>query len=459
MESELLLGVFVNTLVLRTDLSGDPSFRELLRRIRGVALGAYTNQDLPFEILVEVLRPDRDLSRNPLFDVMFQLRNTPERDVAFPGLRTACIDFDIGVAKFDLTLEAIDQSEGLECRFEYNTDLFDAATIERMAGHFQILLEGIVANPDQCISDLPLLSESERRQLLVEWNGTNRDYPDGKCIHELFEQEAERSPDAVAVIFEAQQLTYRELNARVNQLAHYLRKRGVGPDVLVAICMERSLEMIIGLLGILKTRGAYVPLDPSYPMERLALMLADTRAKVVLTQARLRNTLSGHGAHVACLDTEWAEIEQQSAENPANRASLESLAYVIYTSGSTGKPKGAMNTHRGLCNRLQWMQEIYQLSQSDRVLQKTPFSFDVSVWEFFWPIIAGARLVIARPAGHQDSRYLVDLIRQQGITTLHFVPSMLRAFLEEPRIESCKSLRQVFCKRRGSAVRAAAAIL
>ena len=445
-EIERLIGFFVNTLVMRTDLGETPSFRELLSRVRKVALEAYARQDLPFEYLVDELQLERDLSHAPLFQVMFVFGNTPMSALELPDLTMSLLETDSGTAKFDLTLSMRENEQGLIGDLEYNTDLFDKSTIARMLTHFQTLLEGVVANPDQRLADLPLLTEAERQQLLVEWNDTQTDYPSEVCLHQLFEAQVERSPDAIAVVFEDQQLTYRELNQRANQLANYLQKLGVGPEVLVGICLERSLEMMVGLLGILKAGGAYVPLDPAYPQERLAFILEDAQLPVLLTQARLAETLPSHQTKEICLDTDWEAIASgQCKSNPIRSVTSNNIAYVIYTSGSTGKPKGVMNAHQGICNRLLWMQDAYQLTETDHVLQKTPFSFDVSVWEFFWPLLNGARLVVAQPAGHQDSTYLVKLIASQQITTLHFVPSMLQAFLEEEGIEVCDSLKRVIC--------------
>ncbi len=444
-ETEGLIGFFVNTLVLRTDLSADPTFRQLIARVRTVALEAYEHQDLPFEKLVEELHPNRNQSHSPLFQVMFAFQNLPVQVLALSGLNLSPVEVDSETAKFDLTLLIEDPAGILKAVLEYNTDLFDRDTIERMLGHYQTLLEGIVENPERKISELPLLTEAEKHQILVEWNDSKREYPKDKCIHELFEEQAEKSPDAVAVVFANDQLTYGELNARANQLARHLKKHGVGPDVLVGLCVERSLDMVVGLLGILKAGGAYMPLDPEYPKERLAFQLADTEAPVLLTQERLLGDLPEHDGRVIRLDRDWAEIARESEANPESGVTAENLAYVIYTSGSTGQPKGAMNTHRGICNRLLWMQEAYKLTEEDRVLQKTPFSFDVSVWEFFWPLLTGARLVVARPGGHQDSAYLVNMIADQQITTLHFVPSMLQVFLEDLGVETCISLKRVFC--------------
>jgi amino acid adenylation domain-containing protein len=443
-EIEELIGCFVNTIVLRTNLAGNLSFRELLKRVREVTLGAYSHQDLPFEQLVEELQPERNLSHTPLFQVMFALQNAPIAELKLPGLSINVEEVDTETSRFDLTLFLTETNQGLMGVFEYNTDLFDADTITRIQRHFQILLEGIIAHPEQDLSNLPILTKPELQQLLIAQNDTQTDYP-SVCIHQLFEAQVEQTPDAVAVVFENQQLTYRELNQRANQLAHYLQKLGVGAEILVGICVERSLEMVIGILAILKAGGAYVPLDPAYPQERFGYMLIDAQVAVLLTQKNLLEILPAHNAHIVYLDQDENLFLSHSIANISSNATSENLAYVIYTSGSTGKPKGVMNIHKGLCNRLLWMQDTYQLTSTDKVLQKTPFSFDVSVWEFFWPLLTGANLVIAKPGGHQDSRYLVKLIAQEKITTLHFVPSMLQVFLEETELEKCGSIKRVIC--------------
>ncbi|MBG1243112.1 non-ribosomal peptide synthetase [Nostoc sp. NZL] len=452
-EIEGLIGFFVNTLVMRTDLAGNPSFSELLTRVREIAMEAYSHQHLPFEMLVEALQPERDLSHTPLFQVMFTLQNAPVSTVELNQLSVSSTLIEGTTSKFDLTLSmentatstTLSTGTGVVGVWEYSTDLFDASTIERMTGHFVTLLESIIANPQQSISQLSLLTEVEQQQLLVEWNNTQADYPLDKCLHQLFEEQVARTPDAVAVVFENQQLTYQQLNCRANELAHYLQSLGVGADVLVGICLERSLLMVVGLLGILKAGGAYVPLDPDYPSDRLSFMLEDAQLRVLLTQQQLKQKLPEHQAHIVSLDADWQFISQFSQENPITTVQDSNLAYVIYTSGSTGKPKGAMNTHLGICNRLLWMQQAYQLTAVDCILQKTPFSFDVSVWEFFWPLITGARLVVAKPGGHKDSAYLVNLILEQQVTIVHFVPSMLQVFLEEPSLENCRSLKRVIC--------------
>ncbi|NEO46167.1 MAG: amino acid adenylation domain-containing protein, partial [Moorea sp. SIO4A3] len=444
-EIEPLIGFFVNTLVLRTRFDDHPSFSELLRQVRETTLKAYEHQDVPFEQVVEALQPQRSLSHAPLFQVMFILQNAPMGKLELPGLSLSQLNQHSTMAKFDLTLSMMETELGLVGTWEYNTDLFDGSTIKRMATHFQNLLSAIVENPQQVVEQLPLLSEGERHQLLVEWNDTANEYPTEKCIHQLFSEQVEKTPDAIAVVFDQKQLTYHQLNQRANQLAHHLQNLGVGPEVLVGICVERSIQMVVGLLGILKAGGAYVPLDPNYPEERLSYMLADSGVEVLLTQQSLLESFPQNQARVVCLDSDWPAIEQHSAVNLDVGVTSDNLAYVIYTSGSTGKPKGAMNTHQGIRNRLLWMQQSYQLTSRDRVVQKTPFSFDVSVWEFFWPLLTGARIVVALPEGHKDSTYLVNLISQQKITTIHFVPSMLQVFLQEPNLDSCSCLKRVFC--------------
>ncbi|OJT19745.1 hypothetical protein BO221_36000 [Archangium sp. Cb G35] len=445
-ELELLIGFFVNTLVMRTELSGNPTFRTLLQRVRKTCMEAYAHQDVPFEKLVEALQPERHLSRNPLFQVMFSFQNTPRQDLAVHGLSSQYLLVEPGSSKFDLLLELREETEDeITGWFEYDTDLFETATIHRLREHFLHVLERVAVSMEDRLSELPLMGSQERQQVLEGWNGAREEYPPRACIHTLIEEQVERTPDAVALTFEGRSLTYRELDARANQLAWHLRSLGVGPEVRVGLCAERSLEMVVGLLGTLKAGGAYVPLDPGYPLERLTWMLEDARPAVLLAQEHLLPKLPAHEARVVCLDSDWARVAEQPVERPPALATASNLAYVIFTSGSTGRPKGAMNEHHPVCNRLLWMQQEYQLGAGDTVLQKTPFSFDVSVWEFFWPLMVGARLVLARPGGHQEPAYLVDLISREGITTLHFVPSMLQAFLEEPRLERCASLRRVMC--------------
>jgi amino acid adenylation domain-containing protein len=437
-----LIGCFVNTLPIRTNLSGDLTFRALLRRVHEACLGAYAHQDLPFEQIVEELQPARDPSRSPLFQVLFVLQTPPLTSLNLSGLTANLVPIDNGTAKYELGLELFDTGQGLHTTVEYNTDLFDASTIARLLDHWQTLLSSIVADPDQRVGLLPFITAAEREQLLTTWNTTEIPYQDG-CIHELFEAQVAQTPDRVAVQQGAVRLTYAELNARANQLAHHLRTLNVGPEVRVGLCLERSLELLVGLLGILKAGGAYVPLDPTYPPERLAFMLADADVSIIVTQQAER--LPAHATRLLAIDINWPSIAQQSQDNPLRVTESLNLAYVIYTSGSTGRPKGVAVAHRAIVNRLLWMQDAYRLAPDDRVLQKTPYSFDVSVWEFFWPIIVGAQLVLARPEGHKDPAYLVELIAEQQITTVHFVPSMLQAFLEGHDLVRCHSLRRVIC--------------
>jgi len=394
LEIEGLIGFFVNTLVLRTDLSDNPSFRDLLRRVREVCLGAYAHQDLPFERLVEELHPARDLSRNPLFQVMFVLQNAPLQAVELPGLSLSPIEVDTSTTHFDLTLHIVDTEQGLVGTLAYNTDLFEAVTITHMLGHFRTLLEAVVATPERCVSDLPLLTEGERQQLLLNWNDTTVDCPKDLCIHQLFEAQVERTPDAIAVVLEDRQLTYDELNRQANQLANHLRLLGVGPEVPVAICLKHSVEMVVGLLGILKAGGVYVPLDPAYPKERLAFMLEDAKVPVILTQGALLAGLPEHHANVVCLDSDWEAITQKSAENPICFTMPENLAYVIYTSGSTGQPKGVLVSHASTAEHCLNVQRYYELDSSDRVLQFASMSFDLSLEQILPTLIVGARLVL-----------------------------------------------------------------
>jgi amino acid adenylation domain-containing protein len=428
-EIENLIGFFVNTLVLRSDLSGDPTFTEVLSRIREGALRAYAHQDLPFEKLVEELQPKRDLSYSPLFQVMFVLQNAPDPAREFEGLTLRSFGVDGGTAKFDLTLSMQEEAEGLRGSLEYNTDLFDAVTVERMLIHFQVLLEGIVADSERRISELPLLNEAERQQLLVEWNDTARDYPNDKCIHDLFEVQVENTPDAVAVVFEDHQLRYKELNHRANQLAHYLARLGVGAETPVGICMERSIELVVALLGILKTGGAYVPLDPSYPKARLAFMLEDTQAPVLLTQQKLVENLPAQNTQVVCLDRHWDEIARESKENPRIKVSPENLAYVIYTSGSTGRPKGVEVLHRGVV-RLLFGVDYVQLDSSQSFLHLAPTSFDASTFEIWGALVHGAKCILC-PGNVPSPTELGDLLHKHEVSTLWLTASLFDAVIDE----------------------------
>jgi amino acid adenylation domain-containing protein len=430
---------------LRTEFTGDMRFEEVLDRVRATVHDASAHTDLPFVKLFEIIDLPCDPSYAPFFQVAFAYRDyaEPAGSHPEPGMEPGAIDNGEGV--LDLRLTCWGGKESIRGNIEYNAELFDPETIDRLIGHFNALIEGIVTEPSKRISEYPILTPPERDLLLHTWNATARVYPVEKTLVHLFEEQVARSPGAVAVEYEGTRLSYRHLNDRADQLARYLRCLGIGPEVMVGLYMERSLEMVVGIYGIIKAGGAYVPLDPEYPQDRIAFMVADTQVPVLLTQKHLVSNLPEHSAKVICLDSDWGLIAGESPEKLQGGAGPGNLAYVIYTSGSTGRPKGVMNEHRGIVNRLIWMQEEYQLTPEDRVLQKTPFSFDVSVWEFFWPLQVGASLIIARPGGHGDSSYLVQVIKDHGITTLHFVPSMLRIFLEEHDVRRCTSIKRVMC--------------
>jgi amino acid adenylation domain-containing protein len=424
-EIEGLIGFFVNTLVLRTDLSGNPSFKELLGRVRQRILQAYAHADLPFDELVKALQPQRDLSYTPLFQVLFVLQNAPISEVELTGLTIIPLPTQSTVAKFDLTLSFQNTASGLVGMWQYNADLFDAATIERMSWHFVTLLEGIIDNPKEQISQLPLLSEVEQQQLLVEWNDTGADYPFDKCIHQLFEEQVERTPDAVAVMFEDVEtqyiasLTYQQLNYRANSLAHYLQTLGIKPDTLVGICVERSLDMIVGLLGILKAGGAYVPLDPEYPTSRLHFMLEDAQISVLLTQKHLVDKLPENQAQLVCLDTQWQAIDQLSQDNLNTDVQATNLAYVIYTSGSTGTPKGVMIEHQSLVNFTKAEVIQWGMNQSQRILQFSSFSFDVFAKDIYPCLSVGGTLVLRTEQMLNSWCALIEGIERWQITVLN----------------------------------------
>jgi amino acid adenylation domain-containing protein len=451
------VGYLVNPVVLRARIGRDQSFRDFLAATRDEALAALATQAYPFARLVEALQPERDASRTPLVQALFVLQQAdrlPSATACALGvegvpetrgpLALESLAVETGAAQFDLALAMGEVHGTLAGSLRYDADLFDAGTVRRMAAHFVRLLEGIADAPGTRVSRLALLAPDETAEVVHAFNQTDAHYLDGELpLHRLFEAQAARTPDAVAAVFADEALTYAQLDARANRLAHRLRRLGVGPEARVGVCAERSVEMVVALLGVLKAGGAYVPIDPGYPADRIAYMLADSGVPVLLTQARLADRLPAHGATVVRLDGDWASIEAESADAPGVEVAPEGLAYVIYTSGSTGRPKGAMNAHRGVVNRLLWMQAEYGLREDDVVLQKTPFSFDVSVWEFFWPLLTGARLVLARPEGHKDPAYLSEVIARAGVTTLHFVPSMLRAFVEHGDGARCGSVRRV----------------
>ncbi|OYD97753.1 non-ribosomal peptide synthetase [Nostoc sp. 'Peltigera membranacea cyanobiont' 210A] len=438
-EIEGIIGFFVNSLVLRSNLSGNPTFRELLGRVREVTLGAYSHQDLPFEKLVEELHPERNLSHHPLFQVVFGFQNAPMSALELPGLVPSFMNIDIKKTRFDLELHLWkcsedfrslwggnwEYSEGLRGVMVYNTDLFDKATISRMVEHFKTLLSAIVANPEERIANLPLLSEVELHQVLVEWNNTQADYPQDKCIHQLFEEKVQQYPDSIAVNFANEQLTYQELNTRSNKLAHHLQKSGVCSEVLVGICISQSIEMIVGLLGILKAGGTYVPLDPSYPQERLNFMLEDAQVSVLLTQENLLKHFEGFSKPIISIDKDWEIITQEKQDNPESDLNSDNLAYVIYTSGSTGKPKGVAVPHKAV-NRLVCNANYINLLPSDKVAQASNASFDAATFEIWGALLNGAQLVgITKDVTLSPPEFALQL-REKGINILFLTTALFQ---------------------------------
>ncbi|MFC0004882.1 non-ribosomal peptide synthetase [Micromonospora siamensis] len=451
-ETEPLIGFLVNTVALCVDFTGNPEFGEVLRQVRWKLLEAQSHQEIPFERIVEELKPERSSSHSPIFQVMFTgldkiFEKLPEEQE--PGWIQDVTNDGMGVAKFDVGLSLQEKDGALQYTFEYSTDLFEAPTIARMAGHFETLIAGALTAPATPVAELPLLSTAERDRRIEEWNATGDErLLEPGTLHELFEKQARQHPDRIVLSYEDQQVSYAELDRRTNQLARALRAAGVGPESRVGICAERSLELVVGLVAILKAGGAYVPLDPEHPADRMGFMVADAQIQAILVQPTTRDRVEATGSGVPLLDLAGpgATWSGESTEPLTSGVRADNLAYVIYTSGSTGKPKGAMLSHRGIRNRLLWMQDEYGLRDGDRVLQKTPFSFDVSVWEFFWPLIVGAQLHVARPEGHRDPGYLAETIERQGIGVLHFVPSMLQAFLEQPGVtDHCHGIRHVMC--------------
>ncbi|HZM99715.1 MAG TPA: condensation domain-containing protein, partial [Pyrinomonadaceae bacterium] len=418
-EIEGLIGFFVNTLVLHTDVSGNPTFRELLKRVREVALGAYAHQDLPFEKLVEEIRPERDTSQNPLFQVMFTLQNVsaPTMETApvqSAGLTMTRIDADSVTSQFDLTLGLIDRETDLVLWIEYNTHLFNRDRIERMAGHLRSLLAAVVENADLRLSELPLLAETERQQLLSEWNHTAQTGSRDKCIHQLFEQQVETTPDAVAVIFGNESMSYRDLNVRANRLANHLREQGVGPEVRVGLLAERSFDMIAGILAIVKAGGAYVPIDPAYPADRMSFILSDANIPILLAQRHLAEKPGPHSAQMIFI----GEAGPEDAQNPANIAYPESNAVILYTSGSTGKPKGVVVQHRSLVNYVESAIASYELQAGDRVLQFASIGFDTSAEEIFCSLSCGAALVLRTEDMLDSTTHFLERCREAGVSML-----------------------------------------
>ncbi|HSU18095.1 MAG TPA: amino acid adenylation domain-containing protein, partial [Longimicrobium sp.] len=445
-EVEALIGFFVNTLVLRTDLSGDPSFREVVGRVREATLGAYAHQEVPFEKLVAELQPERSLTHTPLFQVMFTVQNAEGGgDDGLPGLKVSGLGGEHASARFDLSLTFAATPEGLRGGVNYSTDLFERGTIERMLGHLGRVLEQVGADADARLSRLELLSAEERGLVVDAWNRTAAEVPAELCIHELFEAQAARTPDATALVFEGETLSYAELNARANRLAHHLRALGVGPDARVGVCVERGPELIAGLLAILKAGGAYVPLDPSYPAERLRSMLADSAPAALVTESSLAGTFAGLDVPAVELDAAAPAWAAGPETNPAVAVKPHNLAYVIYTSGSTGRPKGVMVEHRSLVNHTAWQAAAFGIGARDTVLQRTSISFDASVWELWTPLSTGARMLLLSSAAAKDPAAIGRAVGEGGVTVAQFVPTLLQAVLGARPAGAQLPCRLLFC--------------
>ncbi|MCR8844949.1 amino acid adenylation domain-containing protein [Paenibacillus sp. SC116] len=442
-ETEALIGFFVNTIVMRTDLSGQPTFLELLQRVKQVALDNFMHQSVPFEKLIEAINPERTLSHSPLFQVMFTLQNTPEEQVTLDGLRVEQLEIDLQSTKFDLMLGMQEGAQGLSGTFTYSCDLFDLTTIERMSGHFQTLVRGIVSNSNQPLTEIPLLTDEEQHQLLIEWNQSQLEYPSEVSLYRLFEEQALRTPHATAVEFEGLLLTYQQLKERASYWTNHLQKLGAKSGESVGLCMERSLDMVVALLAIMRTGAAYVPLDPSLPINRIQYMMENAGVSLLLSTSNFKDDLANLSARIVCIDQEVIITDGYSGVEAVEIIPSNHPLYVIYTSGSTGKPKGVVVTHQNVVNRLQWMKEAYCVSDSDCVLQKASIGFDVSVWEIFLPLISGARLVLSHSEKYRDPAYLINEIGRTGVTMIHFIPSMLRLFLDHPEVQQCNSLRVV----------------
>jgi len=429
-EVDGVVGFFANNIVLRGNVGGNPTVRELLRRVRETALNAYAHQDMPFDLLVNALVSRRDLEHSPLFQVMFVLNSTPMSKLDLPGLKGEPLLFEAGTSRFELSLDMFDTPEGLKVHLEYNTDLFEKASMERLLAHYCRLLEGFIADRDQRIGDVPMLTESEGAQILGEWNRTAAPFASQATVHELFEAQAAGSADAPAVRCGSKSLSYRQLNQRANQLARHLRQLGVGADTLVGLSMDRSVEMVVGMLGILKAGGAYVPLDPGFPRERIELMVRDAALDIVVTQESLEKTLPGDRARKVCIDADWAEIERQERTNLAPIAGASSLAYVIYTSGSTGTPKGVQLEHRAVVNFLESMHREPGIGAHDRLLAVTTLSFDIAGLEIFGPLTSGGSTIVAERSTALDGIRLAELIDSADVTVLQATPATWRVLLE-----------------------------
>ncbi|MFD2169571.1 amino acid adenylation domain-containing protein [Tumebacillus lipolyticus] len=469
-ETERLIGMIVNNVLLRTDLSGNPTFVQIVEQVRQASMEAYDHQDVPFDKIIGALGIERDLNRNPLMQVMFSMHDTPMPEIEIPGVEMSIHEgLNNGSAKFDMNIMVIprhskrlgvrgrgkDKDEGITINWEYNSDLWDAETIDRMIQNYLHLLAGAVETPAARIGDLPLLSAAEQHKLLVEWNDTQVDFPQQLCLHELFEQQVGQTPDRIAVVEGERTLTYRELDRQANRLAHYLRDRGAGPDVPIAVSLERSIELVVSLLAVLKSGGAYLPLDVDAPPARKAQVLADARAPLCLTQRRLIDSMPPGVSHYVQVDAIEAELAECASEKPDAQVRPEHLVSIYYTSGSTGRPKGVCSTHEGWVNRMHWMQRRYQLRADETVLQKTTLTFDDAAVEFFWPLMVGARIAMLKPELHKDPLAILEAAICYEVAVLQFVPSMLALFVDAITAESrakLKALRVVISS--GEALRA-----
>ena len=445
-EVKNLVGFFMNTLVLRSNFDGNPSFIEVLRKIKNMALDAYTYQELPFDKLLEELKPERDASRTPLFQTMLIFHNTQKVELELPGLKMNQIDVESGMAPFDLRLQLTESNEEIKGGFDYDSALFKNSTIKRFGVHFLNILETISVAPEEKVSDIKLLTQEEQNQILVEFNNTKADFPSDKVIHEFFEENAAKYPERVAAIFGNQHVTYLELNEKSNQLARLLRRNGVKSDSIIGIMLERSLEMLIGIMAVEKAGGAYLPIDPHYPKDRINYILEDSGVTLLLSHRKFSSIEVNENINRIFLEDQ--SLYEGDSSNLPRLAEPENLAYVIYTSGSTGKPKGTLIEQHSLVNRLNWMQKRYPIGSDDIILQKTPFTFDVSLWEMFWWSMQGARVCFLDPDAEKDPGMIVKAIEKNAITVMHFVPSMLNSFLEyindTGEVERIASLKQVF---------------
>jgi len=442
---ESVIGPFARTLPLRSDLSGEPSFLQHLARVRQTVSSSFFNQDISFARLLKEIQPARDLSREPLFQVRFRVRPSSSGCTVLPAVRIESLEFDIGLSRYDLTLELVQRAEEVECHFDYSRDLFETATIARLAEHFQTLLQSIASTPQRAISDLPMLTEAERLHLLGLRNEPKTDNEEALFSHEMFQAQAARTPKSIAIVTEGETLTYGELNHRANQLAHYLQDLGIRPEISVGLCLERSLSLVVAVLAVLKAGGGYLPLDPALPEDRLAFMVATAKSPVILTEQRFADKLSRLAVRVVTLDANNDILNHCGKDSLVSGLIAGNLGQIFFTSGSAGDPKAVMWNQRKQSRHHQWARMTFGLTENDRYLMKTAISFTPLGLEIFWPLLTGAQLIIAPPGIEQDSMALVRLMEQHRITVINFVPSMLRVILEEAEVERCTSLRQVIC--------------